>query len=59
VLSTSAVAGAALEEQLVSPHDSVDALWVHALGSLAVQQRGHAAVPVTRPLPNKLANAGQ
>jgi hypothetical protein len=42
VLSASTIARAPFEQQLVATHDSVDALRVHALGPLAVQQRCHA-----------------
>jgi len=50
MLAASTIAGAALEQQLVPPHKFVDALWVHALGPLAIQQRSHAAVAVARSL---------
>ena len=59
VLSTSSVAGAAFEQELVPPHDSIDALRIHALGQLAIQQRGHAAIPVARTLSDELPDARQ
>ena len=47
----------ALEEQPVPFHDAVDALRVHALPKLAVQERRHSPVPVARQFAHELANA--